>query len=109
MSRIFSKNTYNGFHMLSLSDEPNTVLLFGKKATTKDTEGFEVAEYVDPEKECRTDYMARRLRPWEPFIYVPSTCQRCRWLYRTPGNEFSCILFDKKKSIRPQALVNGSA
>ena len=107
MSRIFSKNTYNGFHMISLSDEPNTVLLFGKKATTKDTEGFEVSEYMVPDKVCQVDYMARRLRPWEPWLYVPSKCQKCPWVYRTPGNEFSCLLFDKDKRIRPTALVNG--
>jgi len=109
MKRIFSKQTYNGYHMISLSDEPDKVLAFGKKGEGKDEEGTIVGDFLEPDKVCQTDSMARRLRPWEPWVYVPSTCQRCPWVYRTPGNEYSCLLFDRDKKISPRALVNGGS
>ena len=104
---MFSRETYNGYYMISLSDEPSTVLLFGKKGAEKDEEGFVVTDVLESDKVCQCDYMARRIRPWEPWLYVPSACQKCPWVYRTPGNEYSCLLFDKDKKVRPSALVNG--
>ena len=106
MKRIFSKQIYNGYHMISLSDEPNTVLLFGKKGEGRDEQGNIVGEVLEPDKVCQASYMERRLRPWDPWIHVPSVCQKCNWVYRTPGSEYSCLLLDRDKRITPHALVD---
>lgn len=40
MRRIFSKNSYNGYRIVTLSEEPNTGLLLGKPLPEKDEYGF---------------------------------------------------------------------
>ena len=110
--RVFSRNTYNGYHMVSLDgpeDDSDDVIGFWKKSEEKDEFGFMIDESDSPKCEGEVPSMLKRTRPWEPFLYVPTACQKCIWLYHTPGNEFDCILLSKDKSIRPSALITGSA
>ena len=52
MKRIFSKNTYNGYRIVTLSEEPNTGLLLGKPLTEKDEYGFLCDEDDIPKCPC---------------------------------------------------------
>ncbi|MBA7550645.1 hypothetical protein ES705_43166 [subsurface metagenome] len=106
MKRIFSKDTYNGYHIVTLSDEPNTGLLLAKKSGEKDEYGF-LANEEDIPRCPHSGEVSSRFRPWAEFILVPSLCQKCIWLYRTPHSEFNCILLTKDKRIITGALVNG--
>lgn len=105
MRRIFSKNTYNGYRIVTLSEEPNTGLLLGKPLSEKDEYGFLCNE--DDIPKCPHKEVNVMGRPWGEFIIVPSLCQKCIWLYQTPDNEFNCLLTTKDKRIRPSALVRG--
>ncbi len=105
MRRLFSKNTYNGYHIVTLSEEPNTGLLLAKKTSEKDEFGF-LADEDDIPKCPHVGEVSTMGRPWGEFIIVPSLCQRCIWVYQTPDNEFDCILCSKDKRIHPRALVN---
>jgi len=108
MRRIFSKNTYNGYHIVALSDEPSTGLVLGRPSTEKDEYGFLVVEGDIPQ--CPNRGVVNTMgRPWGEFIIVPSLCQKCIWLYQTPDNEFNCLLMTKDKRIRPHSLVRGTA
>lgn len=108
MRRLFSRNTYNGYHIVTLSDEPNTGLLLGKPLPEKDEYGFLLDEDDSPKcpNRGRVNTMGR---PWGEFIIVPSLCQKCQWVYQTPQNDYNCILITKDKSIKPSALVRGTA
>ena len=106
MKRIFSKNIYNGYRIITLSDEPGTGLLLGKPLSEKDEYGFLCDENDIPK--CPNVHEVNVMgRPWGEFIIVPSLCQKCIWLYQTPGNEFDCLLITKDKRISPRALVRG--
>jgi len=105
VKRIFSKKTYNGYHIVTLSDEPNTGLLLCKPLSEKDEYGFLADENDIPE--CPNRSVNVMGRPWGEFIIVPSLCQKCQWLYQTPDNEFNCLFITKDKRITPRALVNG--
>ena len=108
MKRIFSRNTYNGYHIVTLSDEPNTGLVLGNPLKEKDEHGFLLDE--DDTPQCpHSGEVSSRFRPWGEFIIVPSLCQGCKWVYRTPDNNFDCLLLTKDKSIHPGALVRGTA
>ena len=106
MKRIFSKNTYNGYRIVTLSDEPNTGLLLGKPLPEKDEYGF-LCDENDIPKSPNVHEVNVMGRPWGEFIIVPSLCQKCIWLYQTPGNEYNCLLITKDKRITPRALVKG--
>lgn len=105
MKRIFSRQTYNGYHLVGYTGEPPLAL--AKKGEGKDECGTNVGDVLDMADVCRVDSMARRLRPWEPWLFVPSVCQRCEWVYRNPQGEYDCLLCTKAKGINPGALVNG--
>jgi len=106
VKRIFSKNTYNGYRIVTLSDEPNTGLLLGKPLPEKDEYGFLCDENDIPK--CPNVHEVNVMgRPWGEFIIVPSLCQKCIWLYQTPDNEYNCLLITKDKRITPRALVKG--
>jgi len=106
VKRIFSKNIYNGYRIITLSDEPGTGLLLGKPLSEKDEYGFLCDENDIPK--CPNVHEVNVMgRPWGEFIIVPSLCQKCIWLYQTPGNEFDCLLITKDKRISPRALVRG--
>jgi len=106
MRRIFSKNTYNGYHIVTLSDEPNTGLVLGKPLAEKDEFGFLCDE--DDTPQCPNRSVNTMGRPWGEFIIVPSLCQKCIWLYQTPDNDYNCLLITKDKRIKPSALVKGT-
>jgi len=106
VKRIFSKNIYNGYHIITLSDEPGTGLMLGNPLSEKDEYGFLVDENDSPE--CPNRGQVNTMgRPWGEFIIVPSLCQKCQWAYQTPDNEFDCLLITKDKRISPRALVRG--
>ena len=104
IKRVFSRETYNGYHLVSFKGEGEDGQVgFFKKTAERDEYGT-VANTDDMPK-C--PHPGRTMgRPWEPFLYVPSDCQKCIWLYHTPGNEFDCLLLTKAK-ITPRALVRG--
>lgn len=106
MKRVFSKNTYNGYHIVTLTDEPNTGLLLGKPLTEKDEFGFLLDE-GDVATCPHSGEVNTRGRPWGEFVIVPSLCQKCIWCYVTPRNDYNCLLLTKDKWIRPAALLRG--
>lgn len=106
MKRIFSKNTYNGYHIISYSDEPNHGIVFGKTLSKKDEYGF-IADEDDIPRCPNSGKVSTMFRPWGEFIIVPTLCQRCIWCYGNPQGEFDCLLLTKDKKIRPEALVVG--
>ena len=103
MKRIWSRKTYNGYHLVSLSGDPSPIGLF-KKDGGKDEYGFTAD--IDKRPRCPHPEVSTMCRPWGEFIIVPSKCQRCIWLYQTPDNEYDC-LFCTKAKINPSALVTG--
>jgi hypothetical protein len=105
MKRVFSKETYNGYHIVGWSGDPSPVGFF-KKLKEKDEYGF-LADDTDQAKCPNRGQVNTMGRPWGEFIIVPSLCQKCPWVYQTPDNEFNCLLLTKDKKIRPSALVKG--
>lgn len=101
--RIFSRLTYNGYHLLSFTDDPTPVGFF-KKSKDKDEFGSMVIEGDYPE--CPEPGKAR-FSPWDNWLYVPSVCQSCVWVYHEPvSSDYDCLLKTKKK-VNPACLVNG--
>lgn len=106
INRVFSKETYNGYHLVNLSGEgedPSPIGLF-KKTRERDEHGF----VADPDDHPKCPSPGHSMgRPWDNFLYVPSDCQKCIWLYTTkrPG-EYNCLLLTKEK-INPHALIRG--
>lgn len=107
IKRIFSKDTFNGFHLVSLKGEgENGPVGFFHKLDTKDEYGFE-ADTKDMPKCPAPGYSMGR--PWGTFLYVPSTCQKCIWSYQTKNaDEYDCLLLTRAK-IRPSALIKGGS
>lgn len=105
IKRVFSRETYNGYHLVSFKGEgEDGPVGFFKKTEEKDEFGF-VADVEDIPKCPSPGYYVGA--PWDPWLYVPSGCQKCPWVYRTPNNESDCLL-KTKKGINPRALVNGT-
>lgn len=109
LRRVFSRQTYNGYHLVHLSgdgEDPTPIGLF-KKTEEKDEFGF-LADEDDIPKCPHLGEVNIMGRPWGEFIIVPSLCQKCIWVYRTPANEYDCLLVSKKR-INPSALVRGGS
>lgn len=103
--RIFSKQTFNGLHLVRWSNDPSPVGYF-RKLEEKDEYGF-LADENSMAKCPNSSQVNTMGRPWGEFIIVPSLCQQCPWVYQTPDNEFDCLLKTKDRRIRPSALVRG--
>lgn len=105
--RVFSRQTYNGYHIVNYSgdgEDPSPVGFF-KKTGEKDEYGF-LADVIDI-PECPNRGQVNIMgRPWGEFIIVPSLCQKCIWVYQTPDNEFDCLLKTRER-ITPRALLRG--
>ncbi len=103
--RIFSRHTYNGYHLVSYKGEgEDGVVGFFKKLDTKDECGF----MADPDTEmpkCPVPGYSWG-RPWDNYLYVPSGCQKCIWLFTTAATEYDCQLL-AKININPRILVRG--
>jgi len=107
IKRIFSRQTYNGYHLVSFKGEgEDGPVGFFKKLSEKDEYGFMADDGDIPQcpNRGRVNSMGR---PWGEFIYVPSLCQKCIWVYTTKNNEYNCLLLEKEK-INTSALVCGS-
>lgn len=106
IKRVFSRETYNGYHLVSFKGEgEDGPVGFFKKTGEKDENGF----MADPDDTPKCPSPGQSMgRPWEPWLYVPSDCQKCIWVYRTPDNEFDCLLL-RKERINPRALVKGGS
>ena len=107
--RVFSKQTYNGYHIVNLcgDGEDLSPIGFFKKAKEKDELGLLVDPFDIPTCPHSGEVNAMG-RPWGEFIIVPSLCQKCIWVYTTSNSEYDCLLKTKKK-INPRAFVNGGA
>jgi len=100
--RVFSKNTYNGYHLVSLrgeGEDPSPIGLF-KKSTEKDEHGFLVLE-----DQPKCPHPGRYLGGWDNWLYVYSDCQKCPWVYRTGDSHYKCLLHSKERIV-PGALIN---
>jgi len=105
--RVFSRDTYNGYHIVSYrgdGEDPSPVGFFKKLPTNgKDEYGFQ----ADPNDVPKCPNPGHSMgRPWDNWLYVPSGCQKCPWVYRTSQNEFDCLLQTKER-INPRALLKG--
>lgn len=103
IKRVFSRETYNGYHLVSLrgeGEDPSPIGLF-KKSTKKDEHGFMITE--DDQPKC--PHPGRYMGGWDNWLYVYSDCQKCPWVYHTRENTYACLLHTKEKII-PAALVN---
>ncbi|MBA7687778.1 hypothetical protein ES703_96251 [subsurface metagenome] len=103
--RVFSRQTYNGYHLVHFSGEGSdpTPLGFVKKTSEKDECGF-IAD-TDDMPQCQHPGQMR-WSPWDNWLYVPSDCQSCIWVYRTRDNNYDCLLKTREK-INPHALQRG--
>jgi len=108
--RIFSRNTFNGYHIVSLSggEEGGGGLLLGKPTKEKDETGSYLVDEKDIPVCPNRGKINTMAHPWSEFIIVPTLCQRCIWLYQKPDSEYDCLLITKDKRIRSGALVNGT-
>lgn len=108
--RIFSKNTFNGYHIVSLSGEGEAGrgLLLGKPTKEKDETGCYLVDEEDIPVCPNRGKVNTLAHPWGEFIIVPSLCQRCIWLYQRPDSEYDCMLITKERRIKSEALVNGT-
>ncbi|MBA7547377.1 hypothetical protein ES705_39796 [subsurface metagenome] len=105
--RVFSRQTYNGYHLVNYSgeDEDPSPIGFFKKDGGKDEYGF--TANADDSPKCPSPGRSMG-RPWDNFLYVPSLCQKCIWLYHTSSNEYDCLFLTREK-INPRALVRGGS
>ena len=111
IKRVFSRQTFNGYHIVSLKGEGEDErgLLLGKKSSEIDEDNGCPLVDEDDIPECPNKGKVNPIaRPWGEFIYTPSLCQKCIWLYQTPDSEYDCILLSKDKRIKSTALVNGT-
>ena len=100
--RIFSRKTYNGYHLVTISGDDSPVGFF-KKSSEKDEFGNLAIE--DDQPQCPHPGKSR-FTPWDNWLYVPSVCQSCVWVYREPMNmDYDCLLKTRKK-VNPACLVN---
>lgn len=99
--RVFSRETYNGYHLVTFEGD---VLGFFKKSSEKDEFGNLAVEGDFP----KCPHPGRgRFRPWDNWLYVPSDCQSCPWVYRIPtGSDYDCLLMTRDK-VNPACLVKG--
>ncbi len=99
MHRKFSRKTYNGFHLVSIEKEP---VGFFNKLPEKDEFGNMISEQAT----CpySGEYSCQIPHPWSVWLYIHNKCQQCPWIYRTPDNEFDCLLIAKTT---PNRLING--
>jgi len=106
LKRIFSRETYNGYHLVTIKGEGgNSPIGFFKKSQGKDESGNLALENDFPL--CpHAGKVNTIVRPWGEFIYVPSLCQRCKWLYSRPDSQYDCLL-KTRAHIRVNALVCG--
>jgi len=105
--RVFSRQTYNGYHIVNFSGEgeDSSPIGFFKKTGEKDECGF----MADPEDTPKCPSTGHSMgRPWDNWLYVPSDCQKCIWVYRTPHNEYDCLLLTRER-INVRALQRGGA
>lgn len=111
IKRVFSKATFNGYHIISLKGEgeDGQGILLGKPTDEIDEENGCHLVDEDDIPQCPNKGKINTMgRPWGEFIIVPSLCQKCIWLYERPDSEFDCILCSKDKRIKSSALVNGT-
>lgn len=100
--RTFSRQTYNGYHLVSLKHGRDPIGFF-KKSSERDEFGFKVVEDPKDRPQCPRP---GRHGPWGSWLYTPSACQKCPWIYRDPQtSDYDCLLGTKKK-INPACLVN---
>ena len=103
--RIFSRQTYNGYHRVMLKgDGENDCVGFFKKTDERDEDGQIMADVNDIPK-CPPP-QAGGFRPWGEWIIVPQACQKCKWVYQQPDSEFNCLL-KSRANVKPTALVCG--
>lgn len=101
--RVFSKQTYNGYHLVHWSGTGDpTPLGFCKKLKEKDECGFMADEDMP---QCPSQGRMR-WAPWDNWLYVPSDCQGCIWVYRTRDNDYNCLL-KTREHINLHALIKG--
>ena len=111
IKRVFSRETFNGYHIVSLKGEgeDGRGLLLGKPSPEIDEEtGCHLVDEDDIPTCPHRGEVNPMARPWGEFIIVPSLCQKCIWCYHTRDNEFDCILMSKDKTIKASALVCGN-
>jgi hypothetical protein len=100
--RVFSRETYNGYHLVSLGNDPDPLGFF-KKSKEKDEFGNKVVEDDLPKCSYTLEFM---FSPWDNWLYVPRDCQDCSWVYRIPiSAEFDCLLKTRQK-VNPACLIN---
>ena len=94
IKRVFSRETFNGYHIISLKGEgeDESGLLLGKKTDEKDESGSYMVDSNDLPTCPHRGEVNTMARPWGEYIIVPSLCQKCIWLYRQPDSEYNCIL-----------------
>jgi hypothetical protein len=105
IKRRFSRWEYNGYHLVSIVGEgANDMVGLFKKSKEKDEFGFLAVEEDSPR--CpHSDRGAMRGSPWDNWLYVPSVCQSCPWVYRTPESNYDCLL-KTRENVHPGCLVN---
>ena len=102
MKRRFSRETYNGYHLVTITGE-DSPLGFFKKSSKKDE--FGNLAVVDDYPECPHPGKVK-FSPWDNWLYVPSNCQSCPWVYRIPtGSDYDCLLKTREK-VNPACLIN---
>lgn len=101
--RRFSRETYNGYHLVTITGDDSPVGFF-KKSREKDEFGNLAVEGDYPQ--CPHPGRGR-FTPWDNWLYVPTDCQSCPWVYRIPtGSDYDCLLKTRQK-VNPACLVNG--
>ena len=108
LRRVFSKQTYNGYHLVSLrgaGEDPTPAGLFRKSGGRVE---FGPLPVEDDRPKCRHPTVNKMGQPWGDFILVPVRCQKCIWVYNTPVNGFNCPLCTKAK-VNIKALIHGEA
>ncbi len=101
--RQYSRETYNGYHLVTVTGD-DSPLGFFKKSKEKDEFGNLPVE--DDRPHCPHPWEGR-FGPWDNWLYVPTGCQSCPWVYRIlTGSDYDCLLKTRQK-VSPASLIKG--